>query len=142
MEQETQDRTAYETYLRQKFNTDDWLSFKSQHDDISSKFYLSKEFYEEQKGSLKHFRFNRRNCSRVPRYCDQDLASVGPDTSFDHQKLHDQVYQCSVPNTVTLFAIYFVNGQATYTYEGHGSRIYNCNWTRDGMNLLVTSQVK
>lgn len=107
MEQETQDRTAYETYLRQKFNTDDWLSFKSQHDDISSKFYLSKDFYEEQKGSLKHFRFNRRNCSRVPRYCDQDLASMGPETSFDHEKLHDQVYQSSIPNTVIYLPFIF-----------------------------------
>jgi len=89
--------------------------------------YINQDFYGQHRAIARKFRCNKKNSSRYHNIseenydCDQRTGILAPTT-------HDLVYETAIPNTLT------------YSYEGMGSRAYNCMLTNDGSKILVTTQ--
>jgi len=128
MNQENTGLSAVEASLKKKFQNHEWVSVKNDWNNIRSKFYIKKEFHHEHKTNFKKIRFNKRNPTKTLDYYQQYPLYKDANVFLDFNKVHDRIYQNSIPNTIT------------YTYEGLGSRIYNCNFTNDGRSLLATTQ--
>lgn len=84
---------------------------------------------DESRANTKKLHFNKKNPTKRSRYyrdIQQQAHRTGP--LIDAESVQDHIFQTSLPNAIT------------YTHEGLGSRIYNCKFTTDGQNILVTSQ--
>jgi len=103
-----------------------WLYFKNTIDDINSSLTIKQRFYQETKSNAKKIRFNKKNPTKSSKYYTESLQSAA--SPMHPGKAEDHIYQTAIPNTIT------------YTYEGLGSRLYNCKFTSDGKVVLVTSQ--
>jgi len=103
-----------------------WLSFKNTIDDVTSSIHIRQRFYQETKSNAKKMRSNKKNPTKSSKYYMESLQ--GASSPLHPTKAEDHIYQTAIPNTIT------------YTYDGLGSRLYNCKFTSDGKIVLVTSQ--
>jgi len=100
MNQENTGLSAVEASLRKKFQTHEWVSVKNDWNNIRSKFYIKKEFHHEHKTNFKKIRFNKRNPTKTMDYYQQYPLYKDANVFLDFNKVHDRIYQNSIPNTV------------------------------------------
>ncbi len=100
MNQENTGLSAVEASLKKKFQTHEWVSVKNDWNNIRSKFYIKKEFHQEHKTNFKKIRFNKRNPTKTLDYYQQYPLYKDANVFLDFNKVHDRIYQNSIPNTV------------------------------------------
>jgi len=120
------DHDQFEGFFKNKFRCKSWQGYKTQSNEYNSKVYINQEFYEENRMCARKFRCNKRNLAKSVGTCDKDRTEMK--RSSIGLSANDLCYQTSIPNTLT------------YTYEGMGSRAYNCKYTNDGQKILVNTQ--
>ena len=83
---------------------DHWLSFKNQHEGISSKFQIKKSFYNEAKSNAKKIRSNKKNPTKSHTYYSK--IKSGLSSPLHSEKQQDHIYQTAIPNTVDISLIF------------------------------------
>ena len=105
MNQDNTDQTALETFLKQKFKSDEWLSYQNKNNGVDSKFYVNKDFHQEHKENLRKLRFNKRNPTKGPTYYENISVSGENPAPLSFSSPCDHIYQSSLPNTVRFYFI-------------------------------------
>ena len=82
---------------------DEWLSYRSKHDDISSRVCISKDFLKESKTNSRKLHFNKKNPTRHSRYYKDLQSKTRNNTALvDSNNTDDHIFQTSLPNAVDL----------------------------------------
>jgi len=121
-----EDPNSVEVYFKNKFRNSKWLAFQTKSEGYTNKTYINQDFYKEHRSIARKFRFNKRHPSKTP--VSYEDGCTEQRTGVFTQKTQDLIYETAVPNTLT------------YSYEGLGSRAYNCQLTKDGSKILATTQ--
>ena len=79
-------------------NSDSWLTFKNQHEGISSKVQIKKSFYNEAKSNTKKLRSNKKNPTKSGSYYTKKKSGLS--SPIYPEKQEDHIYQTAIPNTV------------------------------------------
>ena len=93
MEEETKIDPQTNTAIAPTPTLPEWLTFKSKHEDITSKVEMRRDFYEETKANAKKLRSNKKNPTKQSTYYTAS-SPLHPGKSEDH------IYQTAIPNTV------------------------------------------
>lgn len=93
MEEETKINSQTNTVTSPNTTIPEWLTFKSKHEDITSKVEMRRDFYEETKANAKKLRSNKKNPTKKASYYSAS-SPLHPSKSEDH------IYQTAIPNTV------------------------------------------
>ena len=91
---------AIEAQLRQKFNTKEWLCYRSETEGIKSRRYINKSFVDEIKTNCRNFRTNKRNSTKTADYFQNLPLYSGKDLTADFHSAQDRIYQSCLPNNV------------------------------------------
>ena len=76
--------------------SDEWLCFKNQYEDLTSKVHLKKQFYEKTKLTAKKIRSNKKNPTKASN------SQFSADSPMLPKISEDSIYQTAIPNTVAL----------------------------------------
>ena len=71
---------------------DEWLSFKTNFEELTSKVHVRKDFYEKTKLNSKKMRCNKKNPTKS--------HSNSGESPMLHTISEDKIYQTAIPNTV------------------------------------------